>query len=106
MTSTAEAEAVAELVDVRRVYRMGTTEVPALDGVSHAFRAGALVDHGQLRRSGKSTLLNILGCIDRPTAGEYRVGGRGVSSLSDDELSGAAARAWASCSRATTSSRS
>ena len=87
MTSAAEAEAVAELVDVRRVYHMGTTEVPALDGVSHAFRAGEYWSIMGSSGSGKSTLLNILGCIDRPTAGEYRVGGRGVSSLSDDELS-------------------
>jgi putative ABC transport system ATP-binding protein len=80
-------DAVAELVDVRRVYQMGTTTVPALDGVSHTFRRGEYWSIMGSSGSGKSTLLNILGCVDRPTGGEYKVGGRVVSTLTDDELS-------------------
>lgn len=78
---------VAELSDVHRVYTMGTTEVRALDGVSHTFQEGEYWSIMGTSGSGKSTLLNILGCIDRPTGGEYSVRGRGVSDLDDDELS-------------------
>lgn len=78
---------VAELVDVRRVYRMGETEVSALDGVSHTFRQGEYWSIMGASGSGKSTLLNILGCIDRPTSGDYVVRGTGVRDLDDDDLS-------------------
>jgi len=78
---------VAELVDVRRVYQMGGTEVAALDGISHQFRRGEYWSIMGSSGSGKSTLLNILGCIDRPTSGDYLVGGQRVSGLNDDQLS-------------------
>jgi len=78
---------VAELVDVSRVYRMGDTEVRALDKVSCTFRSGEYWAIMGSSGSGKSTMLNLLGCLDRPTHGDYRVGGQSVSSLNDDELS-------------------
>ena len=87
MSSAGASQAVAELDDVARLYRMGETEVHALDGVSCTFREKEYWAIMGASGSGKSTLLNILGCIDRPTSGEYRVSGRAVSGLSDDELS-------------------
>ncbi len=86
MASTANAP-VAELVDVTRVYRMGTNEVRALDGFSFTFRRGEYWSIMGSSGSGKSTLLNVLGCIDRPTSGTYRVSGEDTSQLDDDRLS-------------------
>ncbi len=80
-------EPVAELEDVRRLYHMGGTEVRALDGFTFTFRQGEYWAIMGSSGSGKSTLLNVLGCIDRPTSGSYRVRGREVSELDDDELS-------------------
>jgi len=79
--------AVAELRDASRVYTMGATEVRALDHVDLAFEEGQYTAIMGASGSGKSTMLNILGCLDRPTAGQYVLGGRDVSSLEDDELS-------------------
>jgi putative ABC transport system ATP-binding protein len=79
--------AVAELQDASRVYRMGTSEVRALDHVSLSFPAGGYSAIVGASGSGKSTMLNILGCLDRPTSGRYLLGGRDVSQLDDDELS-------------------
>ncbi|MBK8974499.1 MAG: ABC transporter ATP-binding protein [Planctomycetes bacterium] len=66
---------------------MGTTIVRALDGVSVRIRRGEYIAIMGRSGSGKSTMLNLLGCLDRPTAGEYVLGGKRVSELSDDELS-------------------
>lgn len=80
-------EPVAELQDVSRVYRMGNTEVRALDEISVAFGLGDFWSIMGSSGSGKSTLLNLLGCIDRPTSGAYLVGGRDTKELDDDNLS-------------------
>jgi putative ABC transport system ATP-binding protein len=77
----------AELKDASRVYTMGNTEVRALDHVSLAFGQGTYTAIMGASGSGKSTMLNILGCLDRPTGGHYVLAGRDVSSLEDDELS-------------------
>jgi len=82
-----ETDIIAEFVDVHRHYRMGENIVRALDGVSMQVRRGDYLTIMGRSGSGKSTMLNLLGCLDRPTSGEYRVGGRDVSQLSDDELS-------------------
>ena len=79
--------AVAELRDASRVYTMGASQVRALDHVSLVFAEGEYTAIMGASGSGKSTMLNILGCLDRPTAGQYVLGGRDVSSLEDDELS-------------------
>jgi ABC-type lipoprotein export system ATPase subunit len=84
---TAPAEPVAELTDVERVYRMGSNEVRALDGLSFTFRCGEYWSIMGSSGSGKSTLLNILGCLDRPNSGSYRIRGQEVADLDDDELS-------------------
>ncbi|MBI3271579.1 MAG: ABC transporter ATP-binding protein [Planctomycetes bacterium] len=79
--------AVIELDDVRKIYRMGTEDVPALAGVSVRFRRGSFWAIMGPSGSGKSTMLNLLGCLDRPTSGTYRLHGEDVGRLSDDALS-------------------
>ena len=73
--------------DLRKLYRMGTQEVRALDGVTVSFEQGSFWAVMGASGSGKSTLLNLLGCLDRPTSGQYHLEGRDVSSLTDNELS-------------------
>ncbi len=82
-----ERQVVAQLENVSRVYPMGGDEVRALDNLSFSFRSGEYWAVMGSSGSGKSTLLNLLGCIDRPTTGEYRVRGKAVSQLDDDQLS-------------------
>lgn len=80
-------EIIAEFVDVHRHYKMGDNVVRALNGVSMKVSKGDYLTIMGRSGSGKSTILNLLGCLDRPTRGEYRVGGRDVSKLDDDALS-------------------
>ncbi len=75
------------LDEVSKVYRMGSEEVGALDGVSLTFAEGSFWAFMGPSGSGKSTLLNLLGCLDRPTSGRYLLEGRDVSEFDDDELS-------------------
>jgi putative ABC transport system ATP-binding protein len=74
-----------ELQDVARYYHMGDERIAALDGVSFAIEAGEMVAIVGSSGSGKSTLLNILGCLDTPSRGQYRLAGRDVQGLSDDD---------------------
>ena len=74
-----------ELVDIARYYQMGDERIAALDGVSFAIDKGEMVAIVGSSGSGKSTLLNILGCLDTPSRGSYRLGGRDVQGLSDDD---------------------
>ena len=78
---------VAELRDIRKVYPRGATAVVALDGVSFSVRQGEKLAIMGPSGSGKSTLLSILGCLDHPTAGEYRLFGESVGDLDDARLS-------------------
>ncbi|MBV8761078.1 MAG: ABC transporter ATP-binding protein [Deltaproteobacteria bacterium] len=64
---------------------MGDERIAALDGVSFAIDKGEMVAIIGTSGSGKSTLLNILGCLDTPSRGSYRLAGRDVQGLSDDE---------------------
>ncbi len=64
-----------------------TVTVHALRGVSVDFYPGEYIAIMGASGSGKSTMLNLLGCLDRPTSGEYLLGGRDVAGLDDDELS-------------------
>jgi putative ABC transport system ATP-binding protein len=75
---------VIELRAVSKVYqRVDGTPVTALRQVSFAIRAGEFVTIRGASGSGKSSLLNILGCLDTPTSGAYRLGGEDVSQYSD-----------------------
>jgi putative ABC transport system ATP-binding protein len=77
---------VIRLEHVSRVFRVGETEVHALDDVSEHVRAGEHVAIMGPSGSGKSTLLNVVGCLDRPSRGSYRLDGREVAALDEAEL--------------------
>jgi putative ABC transport system ATP-binding protein len=68
--------------DMFKIYRMGDTSVNALDGVSLTIAAGEFVAIMGASGSGKSTMLNILGCLDTPTQGSYLLDGIEVSGMS------------------------
>ncbi len=80
------ADEVIRLEDVTRVFRVGDSEVRALDGVTLAVTRGESVALMGPSGSGKSTLLNVLGCLDTPTAGRYVLDGEAVERLSEDQL--------------------
>jgi putative ABC transport system ATP-binding protein len=77
--------AVIEIENVKKIYKMGEVEVPALDGVTLQVQKGEMVAITGPSGSGKSTLMNIIGCLDTPTSGTYILDGVDVSKLSDDE---------------------
>ena len=70
-----------------KVYPMGETQVHALAGIDLHIAANEFVAIMGASGSGKSSLMNILGCLDHPTAGSYVLNGKEVSRLDDDELS-------------------
>jgi putative ABC transport system ATP-binding protein len=74
-----------EVRDLWRVYDGGAAPVAALRGVSLDVASGEFVAVMGASGSGKSTFMNVLGCLDRPTRGTYRLAGRDVSGLSADE---------------------
>jgi putative ABC transport system ATP-binding protein len=80
------AEPLVHLEGVTRVYRMGDVEVRALAGVTLDLVGGEFTAIMGASGSGKSTMMNLLGCLDRPTAGRYLLEGREVSRLTNDEL--------------------
>jgi len=75
-----------ELLNVTKVYRMGDSVVHALKGVSLEIFAGEMVSIMGPSGCGKSTLLHIAGCLDKPTSGIVRIGGKDVMSLDDGQL--------------------
>jgi putative ABC transport system ATP-binding protein len=79
------AEWVIDTQDLTRTYQMGTTQVRALRGVDVRIAPGEFVALMGPSGCGKSTLMHLLGCLDTPTAGQYRLEGQDVSALSGDE---------------------
>ena len=76
-----------ELVDVRKRYAVGPVTVDVLKGIDLDVQPGDMLSIMGPSGCGKSTLMNIIGLLDRPSDGSYRLQGREVSALTDDELS-------------------
>ncbi len=82
-----QSSPLLSLERITRVYRVGSEVVRALDDVSFGVARGEWLAVVGQSGSGKSTLMNILGCLDTPSSGTYRINGRDVQGLQDDELS-------------------
>ena len=77
---------VIQVRDLHRIYTVGTQEVPAIRGVDLDVERGEYVAIMGSSGSGKSTFMNMIGCLDTPTRGSYKLNGTEVSTLSDDQL--------------------
>ena len=86
LISDSAAPVVAQMEHVTKVYGSGPTAVHALNDLSMTVRRGEYLAMMGSSGSGKSTAMNILGCLDRPSDGTYRLNGTSVQRLSDDEL--------------------
>ncbi len=80
------AELLIEIRNLTKLYRMGDAVVRALDGVDLTIERGEFVAITGPSGSGKSTMMHLLGCLDRPTAGIFRLNGTDVSAMSDRAL--------------------
>lgn len=76
-----------DLKDIYKIYQTGDTQVRAVDGINLHIDKGEFVAIVGQSGSGKSTCMNIIGCLDVPTSGTYILNGKDVSTLSDNELS-------------------
>src|SRR5580700_7283061 len=85
-SAASAASSVIRVEDAHKYYELGETRVHALRGVSIEIRRGDFVAIMGASGSGKSTFMNILGCLDKPTAGEYLLDGIDVSGLAKKEL--------------------
>ncbi len=79
-------DCVAELSHISKMYGTGDTAVVALDDLTLRVQRGEYLAVMGTSGSGKSTAMNILGCLDRPSSGSYRLNGTAVQDLSDDAL--------------------
>ena len=86
MLAEAVQQPVAELRGISKIYGSGDLEVKALDQLNHTVQEGDYLAVMGASGSGKSTAMNILGCLDRPTSGTYRLNGTAVEQLDDDAL--------------------
>jgi putative ABC transport system ATP-binding protein len=79
-------ETLIQVQDLYKIYVLGDIEIPALNGVSVSIEAGEFVSIMGSSGSGKSTFMNILGCLDVPSRGVYYLSGTEIGSLNRDEL--------------------
>ena len=79
------SEHLIEFRNIYKIYQMGDSEVHALDGVSLFIDRGEFVAIVGQSGSGKSTAMNIIGCLDVPTSGSYFLAGQDVSNMDDDQ---------------------
>jgi len=86
MNSEQSTEAIVRLEQIHKIYGSGNTEVRALDGVNLTVDAGEYCAIMGASGSGKSTAMNIIGCLDRPTVGRYYLDGVDVAHLGEAEL--------------------
>lgn len=86
MTEIKKNKPLIELKDIYKIYHMGDMDVHAMDGVSFCVNEGEFVAIVGQSGSGKSTCMNIIGCLDIPTMGSYHINSNDVSKMSDDEL--------------------
>ena len=77
-------DVLIKLQDIYKIYHMGDSEVHALDGISLDIRRGEFVAIVGQSGSGKSTCMNIIGCLDVPTSGSYHLAGEDVLAMNDD----------------------
>lgn len=82
----ADSENLITVRDLVKIYRTGAVEVQALRGVSLLVKKGDFVAISGASGSGKTTFMNILGCLDVPTSGDYLLEGVDVTDLSSDQL--------------------
>ena len=80
------APSLIEFRDVYKLYQMGDETVRAVDGVSFTIRKGEFAAIVGQSGSGKSTCMNIIGCLDIPTSGQYLLGGEDVGQMNDNQL--------------------
>ncbi|MGI5895117.1 MAG: ABC transporter ATP-binding protein [Candidatus Merdivicinus sp.] len=83
---TSSSTPLIEFRDIKKLYQMGDETVHAVDGVSFTIMQGEFVAIVGQSGSGKSTCMNIIGCLDTPTSGQYLLAGTDVSHMNDDQL--------------------
>ena len=76
---------IIRLENVQKIYKRGELEIPVLQGVSLKVDRGEMIALVGASGSGKSTMMNIVGCLDRPTAGKYWLSGQDISSISAEQ---------------------
>ena len=89
MKDQSQQEPIIELKEVKKIYKMGTQTVKALDGANIRIYPNEYVAIMGPSGSGKSTMMNIIGALDVPTSGTYILNGQDLSEMNDDELAAA-----------------